>query len=79
MKDAECARRIKINYAIFIFWDMVVFVLRIGPLSVNFEYKIDHHSKNKNRKFVFSFVSAYCVSFMKLGSKLMEGGRSAYP
>ena len=40
MKDAECA---EINdesifpiLPIFSFWDMLVFVLKIGPLSVNF-------------------------------------------
>ena len=34
------------------------------------------NSKNKNRKnrkIVFSFVSAHCVSFMKVGSKLRGG------
>ena len=48
----------------------------------HFEYKNNHNSKNKNRKkrkIVFSFISAHCVSFMKVGSKLGGGGGFAYP
>ena len=47
MKDAKCAEMNEKSvfpfFAIFIFWDMVVFVFKIGPFSVNFEYKIDHN------------------------------------
>ena len=32
--------------------------------SVNFEFKINHNSKNENRKIDFSFVSAYFAYFM---------------
>ena len=49
---------------------MVVFILKIGPFSMNIEYKIDHNSENenrKNRKIDFSIDSALCASFMKIG------------
>ena len=59
---------------------MVVFVLKIGPFLINFEYKIDHNSKNKNRKIDFSFVSAHCASSIKMGPFMrVRGGGSAYP
>ena len=31
--------------------------------SKNFEYKIDHISKNENQKIDFLFVSEHCASF----------------
>ena len=38
------------------------------------------NSKNKNRKIDFSFDSAHCTTFMRIGAKLRGGeGRSAYP
>ena len=76
MNDAKCA---EINEkSIFSFRDMVDFVLKICQFSMNFEHKLDHKSKTKNRKIDFSFVSAHCVSSVKMESKLREGG-SAYP
>ena len=41
---------------------------------MNFEYKIDHNSRNKNQKIDFSFVSIHSASFIKVRSKLMGGG-----
>ena len=35
---------------------------------------ISHNSKKKNRKIEFSFDSALCTSFMKIGAKLRGGG-----
>ena len=63
---------------------MVVYVLQIGQFSINFEYKIDYNSKNrdcKNQKIYFSFVSAHSASSIKMGPYLSvgEGGGSAYP
>ena len=46
-KCAQCWIKLKINFtilAIFSFWYMVVFVLKIGQFSINFEYKYDHNS-----------------------------------
>ena len=61
MKDGECAEtNEKFLFATFSFWDMVDFVLKIVQISKNFDYKIDHNSKTKNRKNNFSFVSVYC-------------------
>ena len=69
MKDAKCAEaNEKINlpiFAIFYFSDMVDFVLKIVQFSKDFEYRIDHNSKMKNRmnrRFDFSFASAYFAS-----------------
>ena len=47
--------------------------------SENCQFSMHFHdnSKNKNcknRKIVFSFVSAHCVSFKNVGSKLRAGG-----
>ena len=53
---------------------MVDFVLKISQFSMNIEYKIDHNLMTKNRKIYFSFISAHCVSSIKTGSKLREGG-----
>ena len=36
--------------------------------------KLHNNSKNKNRKIYFSYDSAHCASFMKMGAKLREGG-----
>ena len=50
MKDAKCAetneKSIFRFFPICSFWDMVVFVLKIGQ----FFDKIDHNAKTKNRK-----------------------------
>ena len=49
---------------------MIVFVLKIGLFSVNFENKIDHNSGNKNRnnrKIDFSFVTTLYASSIKMG------------
>ena len=35
--------------------------------------KINHNSKNRNRKIDFTFVSAHCASFMKIGPFLRRG------
>ena len=40
---------------------------------MNFEYKIDHNSKNKNRKIDYSFVSAHSTSSNKMGPFLRGG------
>ena len=43
---------------------------------MNFQYKIDHNSKTKNRKnlkYDFSFDSTLWASFMKIGQLLREG------
>ena len=60
----------------------IVGVLKIHRKLTNFEYKIDHNSKNKNRKnrkIDFSFV-AHCASFMKIGLFLISEGRGGtYP
>ena len=49
MKDADFT-----IYAIFSFWDMVVFVLIIGKFSMNFQYKIDHNLQTvKIGNFIF--------------------------
>ena len=56
---------------------MAVFVPKIGQFLMNYWSKIDH-TCGQNRKFDFSFDSAHCASFMKMGSKLRRGG-SAYP
>ena len=37
----------------------------------------DDNSKNNNRKMDFSFDSAHCTSFMKVGSKLRVGVRKS--
>ena len=44
--------------------------------SKNCQFSMNFHdnSRNKNRKIVFSFVSAHCATFMKVGSKLRGGG-----
>ena len=55
---------------------MVDFVLIIGKF-LDFEYKIDHNSKNKNQKNLkidISFVSARCASSIKIRTKLRGGG-----
>ena len=63
-----CWNEWKINssiFAIFRFWDVVVFVLKCCPLLMNCECKFDHYSKNKNRKNLkidHSFDSALCAS-----------------
>ena len=42
----------------------------------NCQFSMNFHdnSKNKNWKIEFSFDSAHCTSFMKVGLKLMVGG-----
>ena len=37
---------------------------KLVNFSMNFEYKNDHNSKNKNRKIDLSIVSGHCASFM---------------
>ena len=54
----------KLNFPFFSFWDISVFLHKIGQFLMNFDYKIDHNSKNRNRKIDFSFVSVHCASFM---------------
>ena len=63
-------------FSIFIFRVMVIFrhfCSKNCQFSMNFHdnYK---NKERKNRKTVFSFVPAHCASFMKVGSKLREGG-----
>ena len=77
MKDEECVENQLSAFAFFSFWDMVIFLLKTGLFSMNFEYKIDLNSKNKNRIIDFSFDSALFASFMKIGP-FLKGG-SAYP
>ena len=53
----------KINFPIFIFRVIVKIIRKLG----GFEYKNNHNSKNKNRKYRkmdFWFVSAHYTSFM---------------
>ena len=61
---------------IFIFlWPISsFFYTALVIFSMNFEWKIDPNSKNKNRKIDFSFVSAHCVSSIKMGLFLRGGG-----
>ena len=40
-----CWNEWKINFPSFSFWDMAVFVFKIGQFFMNFDYKIDHNSK----------------------------------
>ena len=41
---------------------MVDFVVKIGSFSMNFEYKIGHNSRTRNRKIDFSIVSEHCAA-----------------
>ena len=59
------------DFLIFIFWAMVIFVLKKLQFSMNL------HDNSKNRNF-FLFYSAHCASFVKTGAKL-RGRGSAYP
>ena len=47
IKDAECAetkeKSMFPSLQFIFFWDMVIILLKIGPFSVNFKYKIDHN------------------------------------
>ena len=54
----------KINFPIFSFWDIVVFLLKINNFSINFGYKIDHNSKTI--KYDFWFASVLCASFLEI-------------
>ena len=49
---------------------MVIFVLKAPQFSMNFH----DNPKNKNQKIDFSFDSAHCTSFIKMGAKLRGGG-----
>ena len=50
LKVAECAEiKEKLTFHFLNYCDMAVFVLIIGQFFMNFEYKIEHNSKNKNR------------------------------
>jgi len=71
MKYAGCAETNEKSISRFL--DIVVFVrlylifFCFCHFSMNFEYKIDHNSENKNRKnlkYDFSYDSALCASFM---------------
>ena len=86
MKDTDQLNQKKIQISDFYFQIsghfLVIFVLKSPQFSMNFH----NSSKNKNWKIDFSFVSAYCASSIKTGSKLRggrerEGGeeQSAYP
>ena len=55
-----------------------------GPSGIDFFLSVVNNEKsigpqfivkNKNRKMEFSFVSAHCASFMKIGLLLGGGGR----
>ena len=79
MKDAKCAESNEITnfrFFRFYFWVMVIFGYFF---TKNCQFSMDFHdsSKNEIRKYwniYFSFVSAHCTSFMKVGSKLRSGG-----
>ena len=58
-KMRNVLKRMKNQFYDFSFWEMVVFVLKIGPFSIYFEYKID---LTKKINIHFSFVSAHCAS-----------------
>ena len=66
------------DFYFFELWSFfVIFLLKSPQFSMNFH----DYLKNKNRKngkINFSFDSAYCASFMKMGAKL-RGGGSVYP
>ena len=77
-KIRNVLKRMNNQFSDFCFSEMVVFVLIIDPFSINFEYKIDHNSKNRNRnyrKIDFSFVSRHCTSLMKIRPFLSGEGR----
>ena len=61
---AMCWNEGKIIFPIFSFWVMVDFVLKIQRELDDFEYKIDHISRTKNRKIDFLFVSAHSASLI---------------
>ena len=73
MADAECTK----TYEKPIFQFLLFLFLRYGrflysklvSFSMNFEYKIDHNSKNRNCKYLkidFSFVLAHYSSFLQI-------------
>ena len=71
MEDAEGAEQMINQFFDFQFLRYGRFFIKIGPFSVNFEYKIDHNSENKNRKIGFSFVSAHCAYIIRMGPYLI--------
>ena len=46
----------KIHFTIFtnFFWDMAVFILEIGQILMNFDYRIDDNSENKKSERYFT-------------------------
>ena len=60
------------DFHYFSFWDMLVFLLKISQFSINFEYQINHNSKNRKRKIDSSFDSARCAFFMQIWPLLKD-------
>ena len=69
MKDAECAESKEKScqiFPIFIFRVMVIFVLKTANFRLIFRI-------TRKLKIDFSFHSALCASFVKMGAKLRKG------
>ena len=58
MQDAEGAELTEKSIFHFLFFELLEIHRKLGC----FKYKNDHNLKNKNRKIVFSFVSAHSAS-----------------
>ena len=67
MKHAECAEinaKWIFRFLVYEIWSF--FYSNLDNISMNFEYKINHNSKNmnlKNLKIEFTFISAHCTYF----------------
>ena len=73
MEDPESAEsKEKSNFRFFrcLFFELWSLLFKSYQFSMN----LHDNSKNRNRKIVFSFVSAHCASFIKVGSKLRGEG-----
>ena len=72
MEDAECAETNEksiIHFLWFLVFEIWSFLYsKVVNFSMNFEYKIDHNSKNKNGKidFIYSF-QLFALLFCKFG------------
>ena len=74
MKDAESAESKEKSNFRFFFSSCGHFCSKNCQFSMNL-YENSENKNKKNQKIDFSFVSAHCASFMKVGSKRRgEGG-----
>ena len=64
-KIRNVLKPMKNQFSDFSFWDMVNFVLKIVSFFKNFEYKIYHNSRTKNRKIDFSSVQYIWIFFIQ--------------